>query len=244
LWLRRSLEAAEKMAAEGISAEVVDLRTIVPLDVDTIVASVTKTGRLLVVDEAHSMCGVGAEIAATIMEHAFDELDAPVGRLHIPPVSQPFSPALEDSIVATADSIVAAAKSVLDGRAPIQVRAIGWRKPVESRCPVAGEEQVVKPADVPDMPATAGRTATPSMVANGIPILMPNMDLIITEATVVGWLKKIGDKVQLGETLLEVETDKATANVGSPADGILIEILAEAGEVVPLGQRIGTIQPN
>jgi 2-oxoisovalerate dehydrogenase E1 component len=132
LWLRRSLEAAEQMATQGISAEVIDLRTIVPLDVDTIVASVTKTGHLLVVDEAYSMCGIGAEIAATIMEHAFDELDAPVGRLHIPPVSQPFSPALEDSIVATADSIAAAARSVLAGRAPIQARAVGWQNiPIE-----------------------------------------------------------------------------------------------------------------
>ena len=82
LWLRRSLEAAEQLAAQGISCEVIDLRTIVPLDVETIVASVRKTGRLLVVDEAYAMCGIGAEIAAVVMEHAFDELDAPVGRLH------------------------------------------------------------------------------------------------------------------------------------------------------------------
>ena len=55
-------------------------------------ASIAKTGRLLVVDEAHAMCGMGAEMAAVVMEQAFDELDAPVGRLHTDPVSQPFSP--------------------------------------------------------------------------------------------------------------------------------------------------------
>ena len=125
LWLCRSVEAADQLAAQGISCEVIDLRTIVPLDVDTIVASVRKTGRLLVVDEAHAMCGIGAEIAAIIMEHAFDELDAPVGRLHTPAISQPFSPVLEDAIVATPEAIIEAAKAVLDGRPPIQYRAKG-----------------------------------------------------------------------------------------------------------------------
>ena len=63
---KKAEEAAEKLAAQGISCEVIDLRTIVPLDVDTIVQSVTKTGRLLVVDEGYSMCGVGGEIAAVV----------------------------------------------------------------------------------------------------------------------------------------------------------------------------------
>jgi 2-oxoisovalerate dehydrogenase E1 component len=75
----------------------------------------------------------------------------------------------------------------------------------------------------------------------GVPINMPNMDLIITEATVVGWLKKIGEPVSKGEALLEIETDKAVTNVESPADGVLVEILADAGAVVPLGQQLGTI---
>ena len=74
--MQRSVAAAEQLAAQGISAKVIDLRTIVPLDTVTILASVKKTGRLLVVDEAYAMCGVGAEITAIIMEEAFDELDA------------------------------------------------------------------------------------------------------------------------------------------------------------------------
>jgi 2-oxoisovalerate dehydrogenase E1 component len=244
LWLRRSLEAAEKLAAQGVSCEVIDLRTIVPLDIDTIVTSVRKTGRVLVVDEAYAMCGVGAEIAAVIMEHAFDELDAPVGRMHIPAVSQPFSPILEDSIVATPEKIMAAARAVLDGRPPIQTRAIGWRKPVESSAgPAAGEQRAASVVASPAAVAQEAQAAKTSTVANGIPILMPNMDLIITEATVVSWAKKVGDKVAKGEVLLEVETDKAVTNVESPADGVLVEILAEAGTVVPLGQQLGTIAP-
>jgi pyruvate/2-oxoglutarate dehydrogenase complex dihydrolipoamide acyltransferase (E2) component len=70
---------------------------------------------------------------------------------------------------------------------------------------------------------------------------MPNMDLIITEATVVAWLKKVGATVSKGEALLEIETDKAVSQVESPADGVLAEILADAGAVVPLGHRLGTI---
>lgn len=74
--------------------------------------------------------------------------------------------------------------------------------------------------------------------------MMPNMDLIVTEATVVTWLKKPGDTIRIGEAVVEVETDKAVSQVESPADGILLEILAKEGTVVALGQRLGTIQPT
>src|SRR3546814_7214283 len=78
--LFRSLAAAEKLAAEGIDAEVVDLRTIRPMDKDTIVKSVQKTNRLVVVEEGFPQSGVGSEISASMMELAFDYLDAPVDR--------------------------------------------------------------------------------------------------------------------------------------------------------------------
>ena len=76
---------------------------------------------------------------------------------------------------------------------------------------------------------------------DGVPVVVPNMDLIITEATVVSWLKKVGESVRQGEALVEIETDKAVSQVESPADGVLAEILADAGTVVPLGHRLGTI---
>src|ERR1700733_5447685 len=75
-----SLKAAEELAKEGIEAELIDLRTIRPMDTETIVASVKKTGRAVVVEEGWQQCGIGAEVAARIMEHAFDYLDAPVAR--------------------------------------------------------------------------------------------------------------------------------------------------------------------
>ena len=73
---------------------------------------------------------------------------------------------------------------------------------------------------------------------------MPNMDLTITEATIVRWMKKIGDTVRAGEGLVEVETDKAVLEVESPIDGTLVEVLADQGSTVPLGARLGTIEPN
>jgi 2-oxoisovalerate dehydrogenase E1 component len=239
-WLRRSLEAAEQLAAQNISCEVIDLRTIVPLDVETIVASVTKTGRLLVVDEAYAMCGIGAEIAAVIMEHAFDELDAPVGRLHTEPVSEPFSPVLENAVVASVERIVAAARAVLEGRPPIQYRAVGMTRASVAPSSPGGNGQTASPTP----PAKTVSPAPARSKIAGVPVIMPNMDLIITEATVVTWFKKPGEVVCKGEPLLEIETDKAVSQVESPADGVLAEILADAGAVVPLGQQLGTIRTD
>jgi 2-oxoisovalerate dehydrogenase E1 component len=243
LWLRRSLEAAEQLAAEGVSAEVIDLRTIVPLDVDTILASVSKTGRLLVVDEAYAMCGVGAEIAAIVVEQAFDELDAPIGRLHTEPVSHPFSPILEDTVTASAAKIVAAARAVIEGRPPIPTRAKGasFQNAASPRSEHPRQPAVLSPAAPKSPPPSSPAPTASSAIGDGIPIIMPNMDLIITEATVVAWLKKVGATVSKGEALLEIETDKAVSQVESPADGVLAEILADAGAVVPLGHRLGTI---
>ncbi len=101
----KSQEAAEKLEKEGISVEVIDLRTIVPLDLDTIATSVKKTGKLIVADEAHERCGVGAEIGFQIMENAFYYLDAPVGRVNTPNVPLPFSPSLEFPIIPSVDRI-------------------------------------------------------------------------------------------------------------------------------------------
>jgi acetoin:2,6-dichlorophenolindophenol oxidoreductase subunit beta len=92
-----SLAAADDLAADGIEVEVIDPRTLVPLDLDTIVESVTRTHRLVVAHEAVAHGGFGAEIAARVQEAAFDELDAPIGRVGAPFAPVPFSPPLEDA---------------------------------------------------------------------------------------------------------------------------------------------------
>jgi pyruvate dehydrogenase E1 component beta subunit len=101
-----SMAAADQLEAFGISAEVVDPRTIVPLDVDTIVESVKKTSRALVVDGGHELYGITGEIAATIGEQAFDYLDAPVARLAAPHVPIAANRKLEKLMVPSAEKIV------------------------------------------------------------------------------------------------------------------------------------------
>src|SRR5579863_6867306 len=107
-----SLKAADELAKEGIEAEVIDLRTLRPMDTDTIVASVKKTGRAVTVEEGWQQSGVGAEIAARIMEHAFDYLDAPVARVSGKDVPMPYAANLEKLALPSVAEVVAAAKAV------------------------------------------------------------------------------------------------------------------------------------
>jgi pyruvate dehydrogenase E1 component beta subunit len=100
------------LAAEGIDAEVINLRSLRPLDVDTIVGSVRKTNRIVTVEEGWPFAGIGSEIAAQIMEHAFDDLDAPLVRVHGVDVPQPYAANLEQMVLPQPETIVKAAKSV------------------------------------------------------------------------------------------------------------------------------------
>jgi len=107
----QSLAAAEKLAVEGIQAEVLDLRTLKPLDMETIAASVTKTRRLLVVNEGARTCGYAAEVVTRVYEELFDELDAPIRRLTAEDVPIPYNGALEDRALPNENSIFQAALS-------------------------------------------------------------------------------------------------------------------------------------
>ncbi len=105
-------EAAERLAAEGISIEIVDLRTLAPLDEETILASVRKTSRAIVLHEDIMTGGFGGEIAARITEHAFESLDAPVVRIAAPDTPIPYSPPLEDAFLPNADKVVEKARQL------------------------------------------------------------------------------------------------------------------------------------
>jgi pyruvate dehydrogenase E1 component beta subunit len=107
-----ALKAADELVKEGIEAEVIDLRTLRPLDTDTIIASVKKTGRAVTVEEGWQQSGVGAEIAARIMEHAFDYLDAPVARVSGKDVPMPYAANLEKLALPSVAEVVEAAKAV------------------------------------------------------------------------------------------------------------------------------------
>jgi pyruvate dehydrogenase E1 component beta subunit len=112
LMVERALNAAEALAGEGIEAEVIDLRSLRPLDVQTIARSVKKTNRLVSVEEGWPTFGVGAELAALMMEHAFDYLDAPVQRVTGKDVPMPYAANLERMALPQADDVIAAAKAV------------------------------------------------------------------------------------------------------------------------------------
>jgi pyruvate dehydrogenase E1 component beta subunit len=111
----RALQAADALAAQGISAEVIDLRTIRPLDSETIVASVKKTSRLVTCEEGFPFAGVGAEIAIQVMEQAFDWLDAPIARVTGKDVPMPYAENLEKLALPQVEDIVATAQAVCDG---------------------------------------------------------------------------------------------------------------------------------
>jgi pyruvate dehydrogenase E1 component beta subunit len=108
-----ALEAADTLSKDGIEVEVVDPRTIVPLDKRTICESVGKTGRLVVVDECNLSCSIASEIAAIVAEEAFSALKAPIARVARPDVPVPFSQPLEAYITPTADKITEAVRKVL-----------------------------------------------------------------------------------------------------------------------------------
>jgi pyruvate dehydrogenase E1 component beta subunit len=111
--MRPALQAAEALAADGISVEVIDPRTLKPLDLETIFASLARTGRLVLVENAHPMCSATSEIAAAAVTQAFDLLKKPVAQLTAPDVHIPFSPVLEKAVYPDSAAIAAAVRRLL-----------------------------------------------------------------------------------------------------------------------------------
>ena len=240
--------AAEALALRGIECEVIDLRTVQPLDVDTVAASVRRTGRLLVVDEGWSMCGVGAELGQAMQELAFDHLDAPVARLHTDAMTHPFAPSLERAMLVNAQRIEAAVDDLVRGLAPAPRRMRGG---VDAAAPATGASAAI--ATIADAQTAPSATAAPNTdgatpasapaLPPGEPLTMPFGDLTVSEGTLVRWLKQVGDAVRAGETVVEIETDKAIVEVEAPCDGTLAHQIESEGTVVKMGQQIAIIQP-
>ncbi|MCH4815852.1 MAG: alpha-ketoacid dehydrogenase subunit beta [Saccharolobus sp.] len=108
-----SLEAAEQLSKEGISVEVIDARSIVPFDKETVIKSVKKTGRVVIVDEDYDRCGFASWVSSIIADEAFEYLDAPIKRITTPNVPIPFSPPLEQYILPDSKKIINTVKSIL-----------------------------------------------------------------------------------------------------------------------------------
>ncbi len=113
LMVHRCLRAAERLASEGVSAEVVDVRTLVPLDAQTLAASARKTGRVLIVDEDYQSYGMSGELAFRIQASAFGALRAPIRRLAVPDVPIPFSEPLEQAVIPSVDRICEEERALL-----------------------------------------------------------------------------------------------------------------------------------
>ena len=111
--MKQALEAAKTLKEQGISAEVIDPRTLKPLDTETILQSVARTGRLVLIENAHRIANLSSEIAAIVAEEAFDSLKKPIVRLTAPDVHVAFSPVLENALFPGSDQIVAAVKKLL-----------------------------------------------------------------------------------------------------------------------------------
>jgi pyruvate/2-oxoglutarate/acetoin dehydrogenase E1 component len=111
-----AVAAADQLAGEGVQAEVIDLRTLKPLDFNAILESVSKTGRVVVVHEAHRFCGFGAELVATIQEKAFHDLKSPVQRIAALDVPIPFNRSLEKTVLPQAGDVVRAVHAILEGK--------------------------------------------------------------------------------------------------------------------------------
>ena len=230
--VHRALEAAVALAAEGIEAEVIDLRTIQPLDVDTVAESVSKTHHLLVVDEGWPMMGVGAELGQAMNELAFDQLDAPVARLHTAPVTHPFGPALERAMLVSADRVAARAKEVLAGTATPPWR---WKgRPDGVQAPV----EVITAAAAPKAPPPAPSLGT----LKGALINMPFGDLTVDSGKLVRWTVEDGAKVAKGDIVAEIETAKAVVEIEAPAAGIVAQVVKTVGQDIKMGATIGVVK--
>ena len=179
-------------AAEGVSADVIDLRTLMPWDREMVLDSVRRTRRCLIVHEDLRTGGFGAEIAAVVADEAFLDLDAPVARVTMPDIPSPHHPEPAGSGAAV-------------GRRASAPRSTGWW----------GSEVI--DVRVPDEQEG-------------------------TKAVVRAWLKQVGDAVAVNDPLVELETDKVTQEVPSPAAGVLAEIVLDTdAEAVP-GAVLGRIR--
>jgi len=115
LMVPRSLEAAEALKNDGIDAEVIDLRTLSPIDMDSVIESVEETGRLVCVDEANPRCSIASDVASVVAQEAFSALEGPIQMVTAPHSPVPFTPALEDLYIPSVEKIVEAAKKTMGG---------------------------------------------------------------------------------------------------------------------------------
>jgi pyruvate dehydrogenase complex dihydrolipoamide acetyltransferase long form len=225
--------AAETLAEEhGIEAEVIDPRTLRPLDLDTILESVRKTNRVVIVEEGWPHGGVGANLAALIQEQAFDHLDAPVQRVTGADVPMPYSKRLEQSAIPHPEHIVSAVLQTTEG-------AVLERATSSEQRAAAAPVLLHDSATAACCKLLAAREPKASVLMPDV--VMPRLSDSMEEGTVLAWMKAVGDEVAVGDELVEIETDKANMVYESDVAGTLTEIVAEEGATLPIGEVIARV---
>jgi pyruvate/2-oxoglutarate/acetoin dehydrogenase E1 component/pyruvate/2-oxoglutarate dehydrogenase complex dihydrolipoamide acyltransferase (E2) component len=209
-----ALEAAREAAAEGMDVEVLDLRTLVPLDDHALTESVRRTGRCLVVHEAQGFAGVGAEIAARVQERCFDALRAPVLRVTGLDIPYP-PPLLESAHLPGAGRVLEGLRRLLPDRGR---PGVGVRRTFA----------------VPDAAAgTDGRTVRT--------FRLPDLGEGLAEAEVLEWTVAVGDHVTHDQTVAEVETAKSVVTLPSPYAGTVTALHRAAGEIIEVGAPLMSV---
>jgi len=232
------ISAAKSLANEGISCEIIDLRTLVPLDMDSIIVSVKKTGRALIVDEGYGPCSIGSEISAILMENCLEYLRSPVARYHKLSIPQPFSPVLENEVTITPEKIVSKIADILNG--------IEQKTKYLPLTGIINGKNKVHHTDYQDVNKLTNNTPEEKVmrkeISRRIEITIPNQGLTITEVSIAKWHKNVGEGVKIGEPLLDFESEKSVIEMESPADGMLASIVAPEGSTVPIGAVIAFIE--
>ena len=220
MMVHRSLEAAAVLHGEGIDVEVLDLRTLLPLDEDRIVESVEKTGKLLIVHEDTRTGGIAGEIAMRVNERAFEWLDGPDSAGHVDRLARPL-------------------QRVPRGLLP--ARRGGYRYSRTLSWQILSEADRVPARPLLGLTPTQSPERAENKRVSRIEVPMPQMGESIAEGTVSKWLKQPGDAVERDEPILEISTDKVDAEIPSPAAGVLVEVKVGEGETVEVGTIVAFI---
>jgi pyruvate/2-oxoglutarate/acetoin dehydrogenase E1 component len=219
-------DAAESLARDGIELEIIDPRTLVPLDIERIVESVRTTNRLLICHEAVERGGWAGEVAMQVMENAFDYLDAPIARVCGANVPMPYSAPLEEAVLPQAADVVDAIQAMLGVKSSGAVRA----KPTG-----------VTPTPQDHEPRTNEAGSRRAHNGRLVEVLVPRLSDTMEVGTVGEWQKAPGDRIAAGEPIVEIETDKATVVLEGEVAGVIEEIFAASGEDVLVGTVLATI---
>ena len=227
-----SRQAAQRAAQEGIEAEILDLRTIVPWDAQAVLDSVSRTGRLLVVHEDSKTCGLAGDIIADVTAAAFERLLAAPMRVTKSDDHNPYQFALELSLLPSVEGVLAA----LRGLSVQRLRGGGSTVRTEHAAQIPGFTPVpavtgpsLSSARLPAAPASARPiTQGPTRV----PIKVPKQSPTDEDATVVRFRVRVGEEVKIGSPLVEMEANKGSFEIESPHPGKVVEILAREGERV------------